>query len=433
MYVVSPLLLLALVALIGGGWSAWLFRRLAHTGAAVRHLPWRHMNERRADWLTSLGALLGGGAALLGGLIFMGPLNFCPFEQGRETYVQPLGLLRINLDHVFGVILLVVGAALAHTVVMMLAMRWLRGQRLLGAPETRQGMFRGPSVWLIAAVFLAPTIAILSVFLYYPMFDTFLLSTKLARLGAPRTLFVCMRNFNHLLSDADYGKTVLVSFFLAVLIVLFSLSLSLLIAQMAYRPMKGGRIYRTLLVWPYALSPVIAGIIFQLLFHNTAGVLNHILDTLFGFEVDWLLRPDIAPWTVVLASTWNIMGFCILFYIAGLQNVPQDLLEAAAIDGANVFQRFFRITFPLLSPITFFLVVTTTTYAFFDTYGLIDFLTAGGPVEATTTMMYEVFEVGVEARNLGSAAARSLLLFMVVIGVTIVQFRFSHSRVTYGG
>ena len=186
-------------------------------------------------------------------------------------------------------------------------------------------------------------------------------------------------------------------------------------------------------MWPYALSPVIAGIIFQLLFHNVAGVLNHIIDTLFGFKVDWLLRPDIAPWTVVLASTWNIMGFCILFYIAGLQNVPNDLLEAAAIDGANAFQRFFRITFPLLSPITFFLVVTTTTYAFFDSYGLIDFLTAGGPVEATTTMMYEVFEVGVVARNLGSAAARSLLLFMVVIGVTVMQFRFSRGLVTYGG
>ena len=433
MYVVPPVVLLALVALVGGGWSAWLFRRLALSEATTRHLPWRGMNERRADWLTALGAFMGGGAALLGGLIFMGPLNFCPFEQGRETYVRPFGLLRINLDHALGVILLVVGAVLAHTVVMMLAMRWLRGQHLLGAPETRQGMFRGPSAWLIAAVFLTPTIAILAVFLYYPMFDTFLLSTKLSRLGAPRTIFVCMRNFNRLLSDADYGKTALVSFFLAVTIVLFSLSLSLLIAQMAYRPIKGGRIYRTLLVWPYALSPVIAGIIFQLLFHNTAGVLNHIIDTLFGFKVDWLLRPDIAPWTIVLASTWNIMGFCILFYIAGLQNVSQDLLEAAAIDGANVFQRFFRITFPLLSPITFFLVVTTTTYAFFDTYGLIDFLTAGGPVEATTTMMYEVFEVGVEARNLGSAAARSLLLFAVVIGVTIVQFRFSRGRVTYGG
>lgn len=426
MFVVPPVILLALVALVGGGWSAWLFRKSALTAETVRTLPWAQLNERLTDSLTALGGLLGGGAAILGGLIFLGPLNFCPFALDDDG----------NFDQLIagmGVFLLVAGALLAHTLVMVLAMRWLRRERLLGALETRPGLFRGPTAWIIATVFLAPTIGILGIFLYYPMFDTFLLSTKLARLGAPRTRFVCMRNFNQLLSDPDYGRTVLVSFFLAVLIVLFSLSLSLLIAQMVYRPIKGGRIYRTLLVWPYALSPVIAGIIFQLLFHNVAGVLNHILDTLFGFKVDWLLRPDIAPWTVVLASTWNIMGFCILFYIAGLQNVPQDLLEAAAIDGANAFQRFFRITFPLLSPITFFLVVTTTTYAFFDSYGLIDFLTAGGPVEATTTMMYEVFEVGVEARNLGSAAARSLLLFMVVIGVTIMQFRFSRGLVTYGG
>lgn len=426
MFVVHPVVLLALVALIGGGWSAWLFRRTALREATVRQLPWRTLNERRTDGLTALGAVLGGGAAIIGGLIFLGPLNFCPFALDADGNFD-------QLNAGMGAFLLVAGALLAHTLVMVLAMRWLRKERLLGALETRPGLFRGPTAWLIATVFLAPTIGILGIFLYYPMFDTFLLSTKLARLGAPRTRFVCMRNFNQLLSDPDYGRTVLVSFFLAVLIVLFSLSLSLLIAQMVYRPMKGGRIYRTLLVWPYALSPVIAGIIFQLLFHNVAGVLNHILDTLFGFKVDWLLRPDIAPWTVVLASTWNIMGFCILFYIAGLQNVPNDLLEAAAIDGANAFQRFFRITFPLLSPITFFLVVTTTTYAFFDSYGLIDFLTAGGPVEATTTMMYEVFEVGVEARNLGSAAARSLLLFMVVIGVTVIQFRFSRGRVTYGG
>lgn len=426
MFVVHPVVLLALVALIGGGWSAWLFRRIALREATVRQLPWRTLNERRTDGLTALGAVLGGGAAIIGGLIFLGPLNFCPFALDADGNFD-------QLNAGMGVFLLVAGALLAHTLVMVLAMRWLRKERLLGALETRPGLFRGPTAWLIATVFLAPTIGILGIFLYYPMFDTFLLSTKLARLGAPRTRFVCMRNFNQLLSDPDYGRTVLVSFFLAVLIVLFSLSLSLLIAQMVYRPMKGGRIYRTLLVWPYALSPVIAGIIFQLLFHNVAGVLNHIIDTLFGFKVDWLLRPDIAPWTVVLASTWNIMGFCILFYIAGLQNVPNDLLEAAAIDGANAFQRFFRITFPLLSPITFFLVVTTTTYAFFDSYGLIDFLTAGGPVEATTTMMYEVFEVGVVARNLGSAAARSLLLFMVVIGVTVIQFRFSRGRVTYGG
>ena len=411
MYVVSPLLLLALAALAGGGWSAW---RARARGAAPG-------TRQRAQLLT----LLGAGSAALGALILLAPLNFCPFALDSDGRADQLNLL-------MGFFILAAGAFLAHRVVMLLAGRRLRGENLTGAIETRAGLFRGPRASIFALLCLTPTLTILAVFLYYPMFDTFQLSTQLARLGAPRTRFVCLRNFNQLLGDPDYGRTVLVSFFLALLIVFFSLALSLLIAQMAYRPITGGRIYRALLVWPYALSPVIAGIIFQLLFHNTAGVLNHILDTLFGFEVPWLLDPSIAPWTVVIASTWNILGFCILFYIAGLQNVPDDLLEAASIDGAGVLQRFFSITFPLLSPITFFLVVTTTTYAFFDTYGLIDFLTAGGPVESTTTMMYEVFEVGVEARNLGSAAARSLLLFGVVIGVTLLQFRFSRGRVMYG-
>lgn len=410
MYLVSPLVLLVLVALAGGAWSFW--RARAQGFAALERRP-------------QLWGLLGAASAAAGALILLAPLNFCPFAVDDDGHADRLNVM-------LGVFILIAGAFLAHRVVMTLAGRRLRGEGLPGTDETRQGLYRGPGARLFALLCLAPTLTILAIFLYYPMFDTFQLSTQLARLGAPRTRFVCMRNFNQLLGDPDYGRTVLVSFFLAVFIVLFSLAFSLLIAQMAYRPITGGRIYRALLVWPYALSPVIAGIIFQLLFHNTAGVLNHILDTLFGFEVSWLLDPGIAPWTVVIASTWNILGFCILFYIAGLQNVPDDLLEAAAIDGASAWQRFFSITFPLLSPITFFLVVTTTTYAFFDSYGLIDFLTAGGPVESTTTMMYEVFEVGVEARNLGSAAARSLLLFGVVIGVTILQFRFSRGRVTYG-
>jgi sn-glycerol 3-phosphate transport system permease protein len=235
-----------------------------------------------------------------------------------------------------------------------------------------------------------------------------------------------------LFTDSDYWYSVGLSFFLAFAIIFFSLSLSLLIATMAYQPIKGARIYRTLLIWPYALSPVIAGIIFQLMFNNTAGILNYMLESTFGFKVQWLLNPNIAPWTIVATSVWNIMGFNILFYIAGLQNVPNDLLEAAAIDGANVFQRFFRVTFPMLAPITFFLVVTNTTYAFFDTFGLIDFLTGGGPVNSTSTLMYEVFVVGVENRNLGAAAAQSLILFLIVIGVTIIQFRASEERITYG-
>ncbi|MAS36509.1 MAG: glycerol-3-phosphate ABC transporter permease [Anaerolineaceae bacterium] len=351
----------------------------------------------------------------------MVPLEFCTFEQERTT-----------LDLALGIALMLVATSLSLAVLHDLTQRVVGSKGLLASGETQPGAFKGRSASVTAFVLLLPTLLILAVFLYYPMLETFRLSTLLARLGAPRSAFICLDNFTRLMTNTGYINSVVISFTLAIAIVILSLSLSLLIATMAYQPIRGGSIYRTLLVWPYALSPVIAGIIFRLMFNPTAGVLNHILDSLFGIRVPWLLDPAIAPWTVILSSTWNIMGFCILFYIAGLQSVPKDLEEAAAIDGANVFQRFFRITFPLLSPITFFLVVTTTTYAFFDTFGLIDFLTGGGPVNSTSTMMYEVYVVGVQARDLGKAASQSLVLFLVVIGVTILQFRASRGRVSYG-
>ncbi len=401
MFVISPPLVVFIVALIGAAVLA--FRYQSHSRPPV------------------LGALLGAGAGIAGTLVMMVPLNFCTFEQERTT-----------LDIFLGVILIGVGVGLSMAVLHSLARRVISGYSLLASGETQAGAFKGPRAGITALILLLPTLVILAVFLYYPMFDTFSLSTQLARLGAPRSRFICLDNFTRLIMDAGYIQTVVISFGMAIAIVVLALSLSLLIATMAYQPIRGASIYRTLLVWPYALSPVIAGIIFQLLFNPTAGVINHILNTLFGIRVPWLLDPTIAPWTVILASTWNIMGFCILFYIAGLQNVPKDLQEAASIDGANVIQRFFRITFPLLSPITFFLVVTTTTYAFFDTFGLIDFLTGGGPVNSTSTMMYEVYVVGVQARDLGKAASQSLVLFLVVIGVTIFQFRASRGRVSYG-
>src|SRR5690606_28077326 len=157
----------------------------------------------------------------------------------------------------------------------------------------------------------------------------FRLSTLLARLGAPRSAFICMDNFTRLPADPAYIRILLTSFGMSLAIVIIALALSLLIASMAYLPLRGARIYRTLLVWPYALSPVIAGIIFQLLFNPAAGVLNYLLNSVFGVRVPWLLDPTIAPWTVIMASVWNIMGFNILFYIAGLQNVPSDLQESA--------------------------------------------------------------------------------------------------------
>jgi sn-glycerol 3-phosphate transport system permease protein len=401
MYSVQPPLIVIVAALISAGLMAFLYQ--SRTRSLV------------------LGGAIGAGAGVLGSLLAMLPLQFCTFEQERT-----------GLDVGIGIGLIIIMSSLSMVIIHRLTRRIISREGVLASGETQAGAFKGRSASITAFALLLPTLFILALFLYYPMFDTFRLSTLLARLGAPRSVFICVDNFTRLVNDAGYIHSVVISFVLAIAIVVLALSLSLLIATMAYQPISGGSLYRTLLVWPYALSPVIAGIIFQLLFNPTAGVLNHILDSLFGIKIPWLLDPAIAPWTVILASTWNIMGFCILFYIAGLQNVPKDLEEAAAIDGANVFQRFFRITFPLLSPITFFLVVTTTTYAFFDTFGLIDFLTGGGPVQSTSTMMYEVYVVGVQARDLGKAAAQSLVLFMVVIGVTIIQFRASRGRVSYG-
>lgn len=398
-YVVSPALIVGLTAIAGMiGMSLFYQSRYTLLTGAI------------------IGLISGAGGSALA----MVPLQFCTFEAEREP---------INLW--LGAGLIVLGTLLVATVTSW-AWNQFRTRHSPFKADTIPGAFRGKLALPMAIGLLAPTLIVLAVFLYYPMAETFRLATLLARLGAPRTAFICLDNFTRLFNDPNYINSLGVSFFIAIAVVAFAIAISLLIATMVSLPIRGARIYRILLIWPYALSPVIAGSIFRLLFNPQAGVINYVLDSTFGFKVPWLLDPNIAPWTIVIASVWNIIGFNILFYIAGLQNVPDDLLEAAAIDGANAFQRFFRITFPLLSPFTFFLVVTNTTYAFFETFGVIDFLTGGGPVRSTSTLMYEVFVVGVQNRDLGKAAAQSLVLFIIVIAITIIQFRSSRNRVTYG-
>lgn len=403
LYIIHPALVVMIAAICGAIGMLLLFQRISTASRLV-------------------GLLLGAGAGTLGASAMMIPLNFCTFEAERT-----------DADVLFGMGLIAIGVGLALMAGQWFARTFYSGRGLIPRADTRQGAFgHGISGVIGGLVLLSPTLIILALFLYYPMFETFRLSTQLARLGAPRTVAVCVDNFTRLFQDPGYQYSVFVSFSIAAAIIILALILSLLIATMAYLPIKGARIYRILLIWPYALSPVIAGIIFQLLFNPAAGVINYFMDLVFDFKVPWLLDRNIAPLTVIAAGVWNILGFNILFYIAGLQNVPKDLLESAAIDGANAFQRFFSITLPLLSPITFFLVVTNTTYAFFDTFGLIDFLTSGGPNNATSTMMYEVYITGVVSRNLGLAAAMSLVLFVIVIVVTIAQFRVSRDRVNYG-
>jgi len=365
------------------------------------------------------GGLLGALGGAFGAQIFSLPLNYCAFEPEQRA-----------ADVILGLILVAVGVALVILPLRWFVGRWARRHEgALVAGQHSQGVFKGR---LTPFLLLAPTLTILVLFLYYPFFDTFRLSTLLVGRGAvARNRFLCLQNFTDLLYDPQYHQSVVVTFIIAFAIVFVGLAVALLIATLAYQPIKGANVYRTLLIWPYAVSPVVAGVIFQLMFDPAAGVINYFTNSLFGFKLDWLTNGTLATIAVILTSVWKTIGFNILFYIAGLQNVPKDLQEAAAVDGANVVQRFFRITWPLLTPITFFLVITNLTYAFFEIFGTIDYLTAGGPLNATDVMIYRVYELQSQTIGLGRAAAESLVLFLVVIGLTMIQFS-NERRVNYG-
>mgnify|MGYP002392838736 FL=1 len=385
-------------AIVGAAALAWVFQR-----AGGRLL---------------LGLGIGAIAGAFGSALFMAPLDYCTFESGRES-----------LDQTFGLILVVAGIAIVLTPVGWLSGKLLRRESLMSGEQT-QGTFRH---WWIALPLLAPTLIILALFLYYPSLETLRLSTMLSRLGARREVFVCVDNFTRLVKDSTYADTLVRTMYISFFIVVLSMGLSLLIATMAYLPLRGASIYRILLVWPYAMSPAVAGIIFLLMFNPSGGMVNYLLGKWFGIKLGWLNDPKVAPWTIILASVWKSMGFNILFYIAGLQNVPKDLIEAGAIDGAGVLRRFWHIVWPMLSPIRFFLIVTNLTYAFFETYATIDYLTpGGGPLQSTTTMMYRVIQLGVQNNDMGKAAAQSIVLFLTVIGMTIVLFRTGGRQVNYG-
>jgi sn-glycerol 3-phosphate transport system permease protein len=401
MFVLSPWLLNVLVALAGGVILAALF--------------WRSQQLR--FWGFGVGALTGVAATSLSML----PLSYCTFEVGRTP-----------LDVTLGVVTLLVTTFLLLGIAYWCLVRLSAGEPLLPAPETYPGAFRGKAAPIIAALCLLPTLIVLSVFHYYPLFQTFSLGTRLVRLGAPRTKFVCLDNFTSLFRDPEYWYSLGFTFVIAIGIVVVTMSFGLLIAQMVNLPIQGANIYRALLIWPVAISPVVAGILFQLLLNPVTGVVNHLLDSSIGVKIPWLNQAGFATLSIILTAAWNQIGFNILFFIAGLKNISSELLEAAYIDGATPWQGFFRITFPLLSPFTFFLVVTNTAYAFFQTFGVIDVLTRGGPVNATVSAMFRVYVIGVLGKDLGKAAAQSLILLLIVVAITVIQFRSSRERVTYG-
>jgi sn-glycerol 3-phosphate transport system permease protein len=294
-------------------------------------------------------------------------------------------------------------------------------------------------------VLLLPTLVILVLFLYYPILNTFQISFYKAAPNGLDLTYIGTDNFARLLDpkltvDPKTGSPQIKNEYFMVLgrsmifsatIVFGGLGLSLAIAMLANQKVRGIRFYRTLLIWPYAISPAIAGVIFLFMF-NPVGVVSYVINALFHVKPNWLGDPVITPMLVIMASIWKNLGYNVIFYLAGLQNIPSDLLEAASIDGANRWRRFWRITFPLLSPFTFFLLITNLTYSFFDIFGTVDVLAGPGPGNSTTVLIYNLYQDLNVNHSTGMAAAQSVLLFILVAFITIVQFRTTEGRVTYG-
>lgn len=280
-------------------------------------------------------------------------------------------------------------------------------------------------------VLLAPTLIICAVFIYYPALLTFRMSTYRTLFFGARQVYVGAGNFVRLLASPEYRSSVAVTMALAAVMAAVGMAVALGAALLLNRPLVGGRFWRIALIWPYALSPAVAGTVWLFLFNPRIGVINDILRKTLGVAPDWFSQPSLALAMVVVVGVWNNLGYNIVFLLAGLQNVPKSVLEAAAVDGAGGVRRLVWVTLPMLSPTLFFLLVMNLTYAFFDTFGIIDVMTGGGPAGATNVLLYQLYRDGFQNFDSGLAAAQSLLLFGLVAGLTALQFRTTGRKVHY--
>ena len=283
---------------------------------------------------------------------------------------------------------------------------------------------------LLPYALIAPQLAVVLIFFYWPAAQALLQSFLLQDAFGLSTTFIWFDNYRELLSEPDYFAAILRTFVFSIAIALSSLSLALLLAVMADKPLRGVALYRTLLIWPYAVAPPVAGVLWVFMLNPSLGILAH---GLRAMGVDWnpLLDGEQAATLIVLAAAWKQISYNFLFFLAGLQGIPKSVMEAAAIDGARPMRRFWTVTFPLLSPTIFFLLVVNIVYAFFDTFGIIDTMTRGGPAKSTETLVYKVYVDGLLGGNLGGSAAQSVILMAIVILLTAIQFRFVERKVTY--
>lgn len=283
---------------------------------------------------------------------------------------------------------------------------------------------------LLPYLLLAPQLFVVLVFFYWPagqaVFQSFLLQDAFGL----STQFVWFENYTALLQDKTYFHAIWVTVVFSSLVTLFSLSIALLLAVQADKSLRGAGIYKTLLIWPYAVAPVVGGVLWLFMFQPSLGLLA---GKLRAYGIDWnpYLNDTHAMLLVVMAAVWKQVSYNFLFFLAGLQAIPKSLIEAAAIDGAHPMKRFWSIIFPLLSPIAFYLLTVNVVYVFFDTFGIIHAVTGGGPAGATTTLVYKVYRDGTAGGDLGLSSAQSVILMGVVIALTAIQFRFIEKKVNY--
>jgi sn-glycerol 3-phosphate transport system permease protein len=280
--------------------------------------------------------------------------------------------------------------------------------------------------WLL----VAPQMAVVTIFFFWPAGSALYQSVLLEDAFGGSVQFVGFENFDRLFSDGSYLASFRTTAVFSLLVASCGLCIALLLAVMANRVIRGATLYTTLLVWPYAVAPAIAGVLWLFMFAPSVGIVSHALRSL-GIEWNHLLNGNQAMALIVMAAVWKQISYNFLFFLAGLQSIPKSLIEAAAIDGARPWHRFWTIVFPLLSPTTFFLLVINIVYAFFDTFAIVDAATQGGPGKDTAILVYKAYYDGFKAMDLGGSAAQSVILMAIVIALTVVQFRYVERRVQY--
>jgi sn-glycerol 3-phosphate transport system permease protein len=289
---------------------------------------------------------------------------------------------------------------------------------------------RFPEKW-VAYLLLAPSVIIVIIFLIIPSIQSIHLSFYRISPFGDRRIFKGFENFAALFKSPDYLNSLSVTIIFTLSVVTIGIFLSLLLAIAANQKIKGIGFYRTALIWPYALSPAVAGTIWAMLFDPATGAASYFIKTLTGYVPSWRTNGTVAIILIVIAAIWKMLGYNVIFFLSGLQGIPFDVIEASHIDGAGAISRFWHITLPLISPMTFFLFIMNSLYGFFQVFGLIDIMTQGGPARATEVLVYRLYLDGFRNLRTGYASAQSIILFLFVAGLTLLQFRFSKKWVFY--